>query len=243
MKANTLRAAEPATTRPSSIEGKWVDIESARLKAQADKLANLDPENKFTTDFVGYNLAYWAKRGLPYGAADLGAFYRREAFGDSYADQMARLTHLLKKDGVTTARWGDEHYSSLKSEGRTRMALSYLENVQRGPILFIPINFGKQFRLPVVEARNELEENEFMLGNFETGCVLLVQRTWLELPKVKIVSAGDTYDPGIDAEYKTVPMYSHDEFSPERNKLYPSRVHLSSQDEHGEWWMPVGFSH
>lgn len=97
----------------------------------------------------------------------------------------------------------------LRQHARTVQALDLIIEKQQGDILIIPAQFGKRHAgRSVRRAREVFATNEFGLGVFAVGCMLITnpdrfqshKDLWIDCP-------GDEYAPDADGQYSEVPCF------------------------------------
>ncbi len=151
---------------------------------------------------------------LPEGAEGWFALPRFEAVGNTYGDAVEKVLNLIGKSR-TLKNWreGQLHERYLRQSEKTKLAFAKLAEGQVGDILVIPAQFGFRHRgKSVRRARETFYDNEFGLGAFAVGCLLLTHpEREVDWEQLHIDCSGDEYSPVADGQFASAPVFSgHD---------------------------------
>lgn len=145
------------------------------VEVQADKLRELLGDNGLT-----YDVAF-AHREMPINAEDYFVIPRYELISDNYCRAVIFVLSLLGQ--VTRFEMNnilkidlERKVISLKQSKRTRKGRNELARQQQGHSLLIyPAGFGRRYRFSsVAKVRAVMDKNEFGLGIYEVGVMLLL---------------------------------------------------------------------
>ena len=148
---------------------------------------------------------------LPEGAEGWFAIPRWQAVGKTYGDAVEKMLGLIGKSR-TLKNWreGQLHERYLRQSEKTKFAFAKLAEGQVGDILVIPAQFGFRHRgKSVRRARETFYDNEFGLGGFAVGCLLLTHpEREVEWEQLYIDCSGDDeYSPGADGQFVNAPFF------------------------------------
>ncbi len=147
---------------------------------------------------------------LPEGAEGWFALPRFEAVGNTYGDAVEKVLNLIGKSR-TLKNWreGQLHERYLRHSEKTKLAFAKLAEGQVGDILVIPAQFGFRHRgKSVRRARETFYDNEFGLGSFAVGCLLLTHpEREVEWEQLHIDCSGDEYSPDADGQFAGAPIF------------------------------------
>ena len=161
------------------------------------KLFNLSPDDALVyADTLTTN--------VPEGAEGWFAIPRWEKIAPTYGEAVENV--LAKIDSsrkFKNYRKGQLHSRFLKLHTRTASMLQKIGETQTGDILILPAQFALKHRgKSIRRARETFGNNEFGLGSFMIGCMLLTHPDrmvrWEELD---IDCAGDEYSPDGDGDF------------------------------------------
>lgn len=148
--------------------------------------------------------------GLPQGAEGWFAVPKFERVGKTYNEAVERILDLIAKT------WTFHNYHSdklgekyLRLSERTMFALRMLGEKQKGDFLLIPAQFGLRHRgRSVRRVRIVYTPNEFGLGSFIVGCMLLSHPERLvQEEQLHIDCPGDGYSPDADGDFSDAPVF------------------------------------
>lgn len=147
---------------------------------------------------------------LPEGAEGYFAIPRWEKLGSTYGQAVEKVLAALSTQRVgkfydyREGKLCDQHF-------RQEDAFQKLDIEQKGYDIFvIPAQFGLRYRgCSVRRAREAMNTNEFGLGAFAVGIMLLTHPERLvDLNDLWIDCAGDEYSPSIDSRFVIAPFFS-----------------------------------
>jgi len=188
------------------------------IEEQVAKLKELFPE------LNGANLEI-AKGELPEGAEGWFAIPRPDKLAKTYN---AALDLVLAKLGKSRKfynyRNGETSGKYLRQNQRTIAMWNQLADQQAGyDILIVPCQFGLKHRgRSVCRARECFAANEFGLGAFATGCMLLTHPKRLQRwEQLHWDCGGDDYDWSADGQWTYCPYF---DFRGDEVEFYAGRV-------------------
>ncbi|MDD5489376.1 MAG: hypothetical protein PHP25_01695 [Candidatus Moranbacteria bacterium] len=163
---------------------------------------------------------------LPEGAESYFAIPRWQAVSKTYGKAVEKMLALIAKGG-TLEDWleGKLDEKHLRQSERTERMFAKFCEQQEGDILVIPAQFGlrhrgKSFR----RARETFDDNEFGLGAFAVGCMLLThperEQEWEQL---HVDCAGDEFAPDADGQFVSAP---HFDWSNGKLRFYAGWAHV-----------------
>jgi len=180
---------------------------SKPIAKQISRLRELFPE-------LGTADVERANRPLPPNAAGWFAIPRSERVGRTYSEAVEMVLALLSRTrrgkfrNGRNADFGPNHF---RQHERTVTMLKKLGEQQPGhDILVVPAQFGARYQdRPVCEVRKLLVPNEFGLGAFEVGCMLLVHPRRLQRRRdLWIDCPGDEHDdPNEEERFSDAPGF------------------------------------
>lgn len=176
-----------------------------QLKSLAEQLAVLQGFERFKMlDASRVTELAEAFSGLPEGADGLVVIPKPSKVVDSYNEAVVLMTELMasqRKDwyNYREGRLGPKY---LRLTEKTQQALSRLEQ-KTGDYLVIPVQTGLRHRgRSVRRARVMMSDNEFGLGPYEVGIILLTHPERLQkYEHLAIDCAGCEYCPDADGEF------------------------------------------
>lgn len=160
---------------------------------------------------------------LPEGAEGWFAIPRFEVVGNAYGDAVEKVIGLIAKNRkLKNWREGQLHERYLRQSERTKWMMAKFAEGQEGDILVIPAQFGFRHRgKSVRRARETFYDNEFGLGAFVVGCLLLTHpEREMEWEQLHIDCGGDEYSPDADGQFVGAPVFD----------WYDGRLHF------GNYW-------
>jgi hypothetical protein len=147
---------------------------------------------------------------LPQGAEGWFVVPKFEKVGKTYNEAVERVLDIIGKtrtfhnycEGELGAKY-------LWLSERTAVALMMLGEKQKGDFLLIGGQFGLTHQgRSVRRARVMYAPNEFGLGSFIVGCMLITHpRRLLDWDQVQIDCAGDEYLPDEDGDFSSAPCF------------------------------------
>lgn len=244
MQSNAVRKSEIAQGRIPHNSSSGEHPNAAILRTRAFALAKcVSRVRGMSTEFVDDNIRTWESLGLPSYASDLWPVLRRDLLGDDYEHQLRSLMIIMREQGVMKYIWPHDTLYVIRPEHNTVLKLHELERMQRGPVIFVPIDiYNRHAGKSVVDIRSDMEEHEFGLGSFEQGCALLWQRDSLAGQVLHLACVGDTYRVGMGSDTKSAPTFCTESHDPTaRGKIFYSRVHIEELDHKQPYQVVTGF--
>ena len=162
---------------------------------------------------IGFANEKLAEQPLPANAEGWFAIPRWQSVAKTYNEAVQKVLDLIKKQregkfyNWCEGRLGKQY---LRRHERTAKKLQVLADQQKGyDILVVAAQFGLRHRgRSVRRAREVFTANEFGLGAFEIGCMLLTHPERLQhYDDLWIDCAGDEYAPGADGDFSTAPCF------------------------------------
>ena len=154
---------------------------------------------------------------LPNGAEGWGCvpnwMKNPEIFGDTCSSAVRKMLEVLKQAvGVKfyNSREGSVDEAHLRQSVRSKAFWEKLAESQGNPdILIVPMQFGLRHRgRSIRRARAVFLQNEFGLGAFATGCLLLTHPNRLaNYDDLWIDCAGDEFAPDGDGQFVSAPCF------------------------------------
>ena len=148
---------------------------------------------------------------LPQGAEGWFAIPRWEKVAETYNQAVEKVLDLIGKTRTfTNYRKGELGPKYLRLSERTDVALQMIGEKQKGDFLLIPAQFGLTHRgRSVRRVRMVYAPNEFGLGSFIAGCMLLSHPERLvQGEQLHIDCPGDEYSPDADGGFSDAPIFS-----------------------------------
>jgi len=136
-----------------------------------------------------------------------------EIFGNTYGEALQVVLNKIKetrKGNFKNFREGELDEKHLRMSMRTGKFFHDLSMAQGQPdILIVPGQFGFTHRgRSVRRAREVFTENEFGLGAFAVGCMLLTHENRLNnYDDLYIDCAGDEFSPYADGDFSSAPLF------------------------------------
>ncbi len=162
---------------------------------------------------IGYADENLASQPLPVNAEGWFAIPRWQSVAKTYNEAVEKVLELIKqqrKGKFCNYREGQLGAKHLRQHERTAKKLEVLADQQKGyDILVVAAQFGLRHRgRSVRRAREVFTANEFGLGAFEIGCMLLTHPERLQhYDDLWIDCAGDEYAPGAFDDFSHVPSF------------------------------------
>jgi len=162
---------------------------------------------------IGYADEKLAEQPLPANAEGWFAIPRWQSVAKTYEEAVEKVLELIKqqRDGkFYNWREGKLGAKYLRQHERTAKKLEALADQQKGyDILVVAAQFGLRHRgRSVRRAREVFTANEFGLGVFEIGCMLLTHPERLQhYDDLWIDCAGDEYAPDADGAFSYAPYF------------------------------------
>ncbi len=202
------------------------------IEAQVTELRKAFPH-------LGGCLEKLARCPLPDGAEEWFAIPRWQALASTYNEAVEMMINVLaarrKLSNRIVQHMGPEF---LRQNERTRLAESILAEQQPGSdILVVAAQAGLLHRgCSARRARVVMAGNEFGLGAFALGCLLLTHPERLShLDTLMIDCSGDEYSLRGDGVFDRVPLYDYDLGGIEFSIFYEDRAR-------NLWGTPSGFT-
>jgi hypothetical protein len=201
------------------------------IEAQVSELKKHFPQ-------LGACMEKLGRRPLPDGAEGWFAIPRWKALAPTYNEATEMLLDLLASkrrfDNRIAGKLAD-HY--LRQSERTKLAERILSEQQPGcDIYVVAAQFGLLHRgCSARRARVVMATNEFGLGAFALGCMLLTHPERLSNAETLMVDcSGDEYSIRGDGVFDRVPLYDYDISGIEFSIFYEDRAR-------NLWGTPSGF--
>ncbi len=182
-----------------------------KLKSIAEQIKIL--HERFSDVSWGYFRPDEKAISLPTGAEGLFAIPRWEKVASSYNDAVEKALGLLKQtrtDGFYNYREGQLGQERLRQTEHTIAAWKKLGEAQNEyDILVVPARFGLRHRgRSVRRARECFQVNEFGLGAFAVGCMLLTHpEREVQWAQLHIDCAGDEFKSDGAADFSDAPNF------------------------------------
>ena len=148
---------------------------------------------------------------LPVGAENWFAVPRWEKVAFSYNEAVEKVLDLIGKTRTFyNYRKGALGPKYLRFSERTAVALQMIGEKQKGDFLLIPAQFGLIHRGRSVRRVREIigNSNEFGLGSFIVGCMLLSHPEQLvQWEQLHVDCPGDEYSPDADGRFDDAPYF------------------------------------
>jgi hypothetical protein len=176
------------------------------ITAQVNVLRQLIPD-------IGFANEKLAEQPLPANAEGWFAIPRWQSVAKTYNEAVQKVLDLIKKQrngNFYNYREGRLGAQYLRQHERTVKKLETLTEQQKDcDILVVAAQFGLRHRgRSVRRAREVFAGNEFGLGAFEVGCMLLTHPERLvSYDDLWIDCAGDEYTPAADGVFSRAPCF------------------------------------
>ncbi|NQU82423.1 MAG: hypothetical protein HQ539_00540 [Parcubacteria group bacterium] len=196
-----------ADEKVDSTYGYPIGYKPKDITVQINRLHELFPD-------IGSADEKLAEQPLPSGAEAWFAIPRWEVVADIYGEAVEKVFAVISqtRDGkFYNYRKGKIGPEYLRQHDRTVAMFKGLGEQQDNPdILLVPAQFGLRHRGKSVRRARELFiANEFGLGAFEVGCMLLTHPERLvSYDDLFIDCAGDEYAPCADGQFDDVPYFA-----------------------------------
>jgi hypothetical protein len=213
--------------KDEEVESNYNYPQSYRRKdliAQTNMLRQLIPG-------VGFADEKLSESSLPEGAEGHFAIPRWEKIAPTYREAVEKVFALLSKQRngkFYNYREGKLSEQYLRQTEQTKAMFQKLGDEQKGyDILVVPAQFGKRHAgRSVRRAREVMDVNEFGLGAFAVGIMLLTHPERLvDYNDLWIDCAGDEYSPGGDGRFEFAPLFDFDGGKVEFDTFWFSRAH------------------
>jgi len=207
-----------ASIRKHSISNQFADEEVASnygylsgyrkpkgITEQTNILRQLIPGIGFADEKI-------AQQALPPNAEGWFAIPKWQSVGKTYEEALQKVLDLVKKQRGNFYNWreGKLGVQYLRQHERTAKKLETLAEQQKGyDILVVAAQFGLRHRgRSVRRAREVFTANEFGLGAFEIGCMLLTHPERLQnYDDLWIDCAGNEYSPAAGGDFSIAPYF------------------------------------
>ena len=162
---------------------------------------------------IGFADEKLAEQPLPANAEGWFAIPKWQSVAKTYNEAVQKVLDLIKKQrkgNFYNWREGKLGAQYLRQHERTVKKLETLADQQKGyDILVVAAQFGLRHRgRSVRRAREVFTGNEFGLGAFEIGCMLLTHPERLQnYDDLWIDCAGNEYAPGADGDFSRAPCF------------------------------------
>ena len=207
-----------ASIRKHSISNQFADEEVASnygylsgyrkpkgITEQTNILRQLIPGIGFADEKI-------AQQALPPNAEGWFAIPKWQSVGKTYEEALQKVLDLVKKQRGNFYNWREGKLGAqyLRQYEATAKKLETLAEQQKGyDILVVAAQFGLRHRgRSVRRAREVFTANEFGLGAFEIGCMLLTHPERLQnYDDLWIDCAGNEYSPAADGDFSFAPFF------------------------------------
>jgi hypothetical protein len=190
------------------------------IEAQVTELRKAFPS-------LGSCLEKLARRALPEGAEDWFAIPRWEAIAPTYNEAVEKvLAALASRRKVQHRLAGRLGPTFLRPSERSILARNILQEQQEGnDILVVAAQFGMLHRgCSARRARVAMAGNEYGLGVFAVGCMLLTHPERLSTDETLMIDCGgDEYSLRGDYTFDRVPLFDYDISGIEFSIFYEDR--------------------
>jgi len=168
---------------------------------------------------IGYTDESIASQPLPKGAEGLFAIPKWEKIGRTYNEAVQIVLAALEKNASTRkfcnyleGKLGPEYLRQCEGTIQMWKIIDDIDEQQKDDILIVPAQFGLKHRgRSVRRAREVFTANEFGLGAFQVGCMLLTHPERLEKwDDLSIDCAGDEYAPTANGRFYETPNFLSD---------------------------------
>lgn len=180
-----------------------------------------------------------ARKPVPEGAEAWFAVPRWQAIAPSYGEAVEDMIDALSaRRRVSNRVAGKVDARFLRQNDRTLAAERIIAEQQPGSdVLIVPAQLGMRFRgCSARRARLILAGNEFALGAFALGCLLITHPERLSHSETLMIDcAGDEYSLRGDAEFDRVPLFDFDLSGIEISIFYEDR-------SRSLWGTPTAFT-
>ena len=201
------------------------------VEAQVTGLRKLFPK-------LGGCMERIARRPLPEGAEAWFAIPRWEAVAPTYNEAVELVMEELGKQRKFANRMQSKLSAAhLRATERSERALSLLAGQQpESDILVVGAQLGRLHRgCSARRTRVIMQGNEFGLGVFAFGCILLTHPERMSMMDALMVDCGgDEYSLGADGVYDRVPLFEYDLGGLQFSVFYNDR-------SRNLWGSPSGF--
>jgi hypothetical protein len=184
-----------------------LSYERRSISEQIHTLRRWMPELKF-----GPVAESIAQQTLPIGAEDYYAIPMWQFVAENYWEAVEKILGLIKKQrgnlAIDLGCGGRLRQSMLMTEG-----LGIIHKQQSGcRILVVPGQFGIKYRSrSSFQARRSFKDNEFGLGAFEVGCMILANPHRLEEGGLGVECPGNEYHRDPESGFPFVPFFRLEE--------------------------------
>ncbi len=179
-----------------------------------------------------------ARKPLPDGAEAWFAIPRWQAVAPTYSEAVERMLEILstrrKFSNRIIGKMGDKY---LRQSERSKLAEKILSDQQQGnDILVVGAQAGMLHRgSSARRTRVAMAGNEFGLGVFSMGCILLTHPERLSTSETLMIDcSGDEYSVRGDYTFDRVPLFDYDIAGIEFSIFYEDRAR-------NLWGTPTGF--
>lgn len=162
---------------------------------------------------IGFADEKLAEKALPANAEGWFAIPKWQSVAKTYNEAVEKVLELIKKQRkgkFYNWREGKLGAQYLRQHERTAKKLETLAEQQKGyDILVVAAQFGLRHRgRSVRRAREVFTANEFGLGAFEIGCMILTHPERLQnFDDLWIDCAGNEYAPDADGDFSIAPYF------------------------------------
>lgn len=208
-----------ASIRKLSISNQFSDeeVKSSYVYPKGHKVKGITEQTNILRQLIpgiGFADEKIAEQPLPPNAEGWFAIPRWQSVAKTHNEAVQKVLDLIKKQrkgNFYNYREGKIGEQYLRQHERTAKKLQTLGDQQKGfDILVVAAQFGLRHRgRSVRRAREVFTANEFGLGAFEIGCMLLTHPERLvSYDDLWIDCAGDKYSPDADGQFDGAPYFS-----------------------------------
>ncbi len=192
------------------------EVESSYVYPKGYKVKGITAQTNILRQLIpgiGFADEKLAEQPLPPNAEGWFAIPRWQKVAKTYGEAVEKVLELIKqqhKGKFYNWREGKLGERYLRRHERTAKKLQVLGDQQNDyDILVVPAQFGLRHRgRSVRRAREVFTANEFGLGAFEIGCMLLTHPERLvSYDDLWIDCAGDEYAPDADGDFSLAPCF------------------------------------
>lgn len=206
--AELLQNASKNRYANEEVQTSYVYPDAYKVKPLAEQIATLAKLFNLDGSKALANAEHLPE--LPEGAEGWFAIPRFQHLG-TYEQAVERMLALIG-DKRHFKNWlqGKVGARYLRQSEQTKEMMQTLIEKQQSDILIVPAQFGFRHRgKSEHRARETFYENEFGLGAFAVGCMLLThperEEEWEQL---HIDCSGDEYSPGADGQFVNAPFFN-----------------------------------
>jgi len=191
------------------------EVESRYVYPEGYKVKGITEQTKILRQFfpgIGYADEKLAEQPLPLNTEGWFAIPRWQKVAKTYGEAVKKVLVLIKQQHQdkfysSADKFGEQYF---RQHERTEIKLWALGYQQEDyDIMVVPAQFGLRHRgRSVRRTREVFTANEFGLGAFEVGCMLLTHpERLISYHDLWIDCAGDEYCPDADGDFSFAPYF------------------------------------